>query len=302
MEIFEANPIRKWGNFGTIDNYGLELLLNGVIVKNTDLDWNIGFNIAWNKNKVVRMTGKQAEVGGEAAFFDVGDISRGDGETGVSVMRLAEGQPIGNFYGFKYYGINSSGEWVFERHYDDGTVGYTSDPLNSDKMILGNAQPWAIFGFNTVVRYKQFDFTANFRGQIGGLIFNETRYFYENTRGVENALSSAFQGDAQLLTAWKTSGSLSASKRRFSDFYLENASFLKLNDLTIGYTPVLSESTRKYINNMRITLTGQNVFTLTGYSGHDPSTVSMAGLTPGFDRRTYYPLQRSVNLGLSFTF
>ncbi|MDR1683098.1 MAG: SusC/RagA family TonB-linked outer membrane protein, partial [Candidatus Symbiothrix sp.] len=157
-------------------------------------------------------------------------------------------------------------------------------------------------GFNTVVRYKDFDLTANFRGQIGGLIFNETRYFYENTRGVENALQSAFEGDASLLTAWKTSGTSNASIRRFSDFYLEDASYLKLNDLTIGYSPVLNETMQKYIDNVRITLTGQNLFTLTGYSGHDPSSVTMSGITPGFDGRSYYPTQRSFNLGISFKF
>ena len=292
-----AQGLPVWGNYGIIDNRGLELQLNGVIVKTRNLDWNIGFNAAWNNNKAVRITGEQAQAGVEY-FINTGYISSGDGETGNYVMRLAEGQPIGNFYGFKYYGINDKGEWVF----NTPAGGFTTNPQDADKMILGNAQPFMTFGFNTGVRYKAFDLTANFRGQIGGLIFNETRYFYENTRGVENALSSAFKGDALLMTAWKTSGSTNASIRRFSDFYLENASYIKLNDLTIGYSPLLSESWRKYVNNVRITLTGQNLFTLTGYSGHDPASVSMAGLTPGFDGRSYYPTQRSFNLGLSFTF
>ena len=297
QEMGTALAVQTWGNYGTIDNRGLELQLNGVIAKNKNVDWNIGFNAAWNTNKVVRMTGEQAQAG-VGYFINTGYISSGDGETGNYVMRLAEGEPIGNFYGFKYYGINEKGEWVFKTP----AGGYTTNPQDADKMILGNAQPFMTFGFNTSVRYKKFDLTANFRGQIGGLIFNETRYFYENTRGVENALSSAFKGDALLLTAWKASGSTNASVRRFSDFYLENASYLKLNDLTIGYSPVLSELLQKYISNMRITLTGQNLFTLSGYSGHDPASVSMAGLTPGFDGRSYYPTQRSFNLGLLFTF
>jgi hypothetical protein len=142
----------------------------------------------------------------------------------------------------------------------------------------------------------------NFRGQIGGLIFNETRYFYENTRGVENCLASAFEGDAAYMLAWKTSGSEKASLRRFSDFYLEDASYLKLNDLTIGYTPKLPENFSKWVSYIRVYFTAQNLFTITGYSGHDPSSVSMAGLTPGFDGRSYYPTQRSFNLGLQFKF
>jgi len=289
---------KMWDNYGQIHNYGIELQLNGVLVENKNWNWNAGFNAAWNKNKVVRITGSQYGQEGIKSFVNTGYISSGDGETGNYVMRLAEGEPIGNFYGFKYYGINDKGEWVFKTP----AGGFTTNPQDADKMILGNAQPLMTYGLNTAVRYKKFDLMANFRGQIGGLIFNETRYFYENTRGVENALSSAFKGDALLLTAWKTSGSANASIRRFSDFYLEDASYLKLNDLTIGYSPVLSESWKKYVNNVRITLTGQNLFTLAGYSGHDPASVSMAGLTPGFDGRSYYPTQRSVNLGLSFTF
>jgi iron complex outermembrane receptor protein len=289
---------KLWDNYGQIHNYGIELQLNGVLINQKDLNWNIGINGAWNTNEVVRITGTQYGQEGVQSFVNTGFISSGDGETGSYVMRLAEGEPIGNFYGFKYYGINDKGEWVFETP----AGGYTTTPQDADKMILGNAQPLLTLGLNTSVRYREFDFTANFRGQIGGLIFNETRYFYENTRGVENALSSAFKGDAQLLTVWKTSGAENASLRRFSDFYLENASYLKLNDLTIGYTPNLRESWAKYINNIRVSFTAQNLFTLTGYSGHDPSSVSMSGISPGFDGRSYYPTQRSFCFGLSVSF
>jgi hypothetical protein len=213
-------------------------------------------------------------------------------------MRLAEGQPIGNFYGYKYYGIDKDGNWVFETP----KGGYTKNPQEADKQIIGNAQPLLTLGFNTTLRYKEFDLGLNFRGQIGGLIFNETRYFYENTRGVENCLASAFEGEAAFMLAWKDSGSEKASLRRFSDFYLEDASYFKLNDLTIGYTPKLSENFSKWVSYIRVYFTAQNLFTLTGYSGHDPSSVSMAGLTPGFDGRSYYPTQRSFNLGLQFKF
>lgn len=291
-------------NYGVIHNYGIELLVNGTIIDKSNFAWTAGINAAWNKNQCVRITGDQygtydPNTGKLIQTFEkVGYITNGDGETGTYVMRLAEGEPIGNFWGWKYYGINDKGEWVFKTP----AGGYTTNPQDADKMILGNAQPLIIGGFNTAIRYKNFDFTLNFRGQIGGLIFNETRYFYENTRSVENALESAFEGDAALLTAWKTSGASNASIRRFSDFYLENASYLKLNDFTIGYSPELNESIKKFFTNMRFTLTGQNLFTITGYKGHDPSSVNMSGIEPGFDGRSYYPTQTSIILGLSCTF
>jgi len=293
----------KWDNYGKIHNFGVELLLNGNVIKTKDLTFDLGFNAAWNTNRVVRITGTQYgnyDSNGNliASFQNTGYISSGDGETGNYVMRLTEGGAIGNFWGFKYTGVNSKGEWVFETPQG----GYTTNPQDADKQIIGNAFPWVTYGLNAVVKYKEFDFMMNFRGQLGGTIFNETRYFYENTRGTENVLQSSFEGDAAKLLNWMTSDSERASIRRFSDFYLENATYLKLNDLTIGYTPQLSSDLKAYIQNLRVYLTAQNLFVLTGYKGHDPSTVNMSGLTPGFDGRSYYPTQHTVNVGVSFQF
>ena len=194
----------------------MELQLNGNLIKTPDLTWDLGFNAAWNTNKVVRITGTQYgnyDTNGNliASFQNTGYISSGDGETGNYVMRLTEGGAIGNFWGFKYFGVNSKGEWVFETP----SGGYTTDPQDADKMIIGNAYPLLTMGFNSVLKYKNLDLALNFRGQIGGKIFNETRYFYENTRGTENVLQSSFEGDALKLTNWKTSGSDKASLRRF---------------------------------------------------------------------------------------
>ncbi len=290
---------KKWDNYGIIHNYGVEFLLNGTAIQTKDLTWDISFNAAWNNNMVKRITGDAYGKPGVESFVNTGYISSGDGETGNYVMRLAEGQPIGNFYGYSYYGINSKGEWVF----NTPAGGYTTNPTEAHKMIIGNAQPLLTLGLSTSLRYKEFDLGLNFRGQIGGQIFNETRYFYENTRGAENVLASAFEGDNNNLTNWvKDPDNAKSSRRMFSDYYLEDASYLKLNDVTLGYTPTLSESVKTYIHSIRVYFTAQNVFTLTGYTGHDPSSVNMAGLTPGFDGRSYYPTQHSFNLGLSFKF
>ena len=295
---------KKWDNYGQIYNYGVEFSLNGLILKHKDLEWTAGVNAAWNRNLVKRITGEQygtRNADGEliASYKNTGYISSGDGETGKYVMRLVEGEAVGNFYGYKYAGIQDTGVWVFETP----AGGYTTNPSDSDKQVLGNAFPLLTLGFNTAVKYKNFDFSMNFRGQIGGLIFNETRYFYENTRGTENVLLSSFSGDAAKLTNWIDHPEKdNASLRQFSDFYLEDATYVKLNDLTLGWTPVIGGPVADYIHSLRVYFNAQNLFTITGYKGHDPSTVSMSGLAPGFDGRSYYPTQRTFSLGVNLTF
>ena len=286
---------KMWDNYGQIHNYGIELLLNGVLMETKNFKWDLGFNASWNRNMVVRITGekygqKDDEGNYIETYMNVGGIG-GDGLTGVNAMRLQEGQPIGNFYGFKAAGLDDKGTlWYYKK---DGSL--TKAPKEEDKQIIGNAQPYVNFGLNTTLRYKEFDFTLNFRGQIGGTYFNETRFFYEQTRGVENCLLSAWEG-------LPTGAGAPYFTRVMSDYYLEDASYLKLNDLTIGYTPTLPEGFAKYVNYIRVSFTAQNLFTLTGYSGHDPSSVNMSGLTPGYDGRSYYPTQRTFNLGLQFRF
>jgi hypothetical protein len=284
----------KWDNYGQLRNMGVELALNYAIFREKDYAWNVGLVMAKNSNKVTKITGGEYKDN-NAGYLDVGSISSGDGETGVNVMRLQEGEPIGNFYGWKYAGIKSDGTWMF--YTPEG--GFTSTPTEANKQILGNAQPFATFGLNTAVRYKQFDLSLNFRGQFGGLIFNEMRYFYENTTGAENVLLSAVSSSA------KIAGNRDASKlnanRRFSDFYLEDATFIKLSDATLSYTVDLPAGVSRYISLLKFNLTAQNLFTITGYSGIDPE-VSMSGLTPGFDGRSYYPHQRTILMGVSLTF
>jgi hypothetical protein len=165
--------------------------------------------------------------------------------------------------------------------------------------VIGNALPWATFGFNTAITYKQWDASLNFRGQFGGTIFNEMRFIYENTAGSENVLLSAVDPDAAIASdrpAWKIK-----DQRIVSDFYLEDATYLKLSDASVGYNFNLSQNVRNYVKSLKLSLTAQNLFTITGYSGVDPE-VSMSGLTPGMDGKSYYPRQRTVLLSLRANF
>lgn len=284
---------RMWDNHGQVENYGVELSVNGNIFKNTDWTVDAGLVASWNRNMVTRISSGYSEGTDNPSFMDVGGIS-GDGETGVNIMRLEEGKPIGNFYGYKFIRISDEGKWVFEKLNAAGeVVGETSSPNPSrDKQVIGNAQPLVTGGFNINASYKQFDLSANFRGQIGGKIFNQKSYFYGNKgSATDNYLYSAFEGEAAKLN----------DSRQFSDFYLEDASYLRLNDVTLGYNVKTSPTIAKYFTDMRVTFTVQNAFVLTSYTGVDPE-VNQGGLAPGIDGLNYYPKQRSFLLGLNFTF
>lgn len=294
VDLIEYGFGKRWDNHGQVENYGVELSVNGNIFKNSNWNVDAGIVAAYNRNMVTRISsGYSLGTDNNKTFMDVGSIS-GDGETGVNVMRLEEGKPIGNFYGYKFIRISDEGKWVFEKLNAAGeVVGETSSPNPSrDKQVIGNAQPLLTGGFNLNVSYKQFDLSANFRGQIGGTIFNQKRYFYENLKSTtENYLYSAFEGEAARLN----------DNRQFSDFYLEDASYLRLNDVTLGYNVKTSPELAKYFTDMRVTFTVQNAFVLTSYTGVDPE-VKQGGLDPGIDDLNYYPKQRSFLLGLNFTF
>ncbi|HPL94907.1 MAG TPA: SusC/RagA family TonB-linked outer membrane protein [Paludibacteraceae bacterium] len=285
-----------WDNHGQIENYGVEMAVNGNVFKNSDWKIDAGIVAAWNRNMVTRITSgyTKGKEGANLPYLNVGYLS-GDGLTGVNIMRLEEGKPIGNFYGYKFIRINEEGKMVYERLNSSGDViGETTSTSSSVNMqVIGNAQPLVTGGFNVNVSYKQFDLTANFRGQIGGKIFNFKRFYYENKNiNLENYLLSAFEGDAAKLTT---------DDRVFSDFYLEDGTYLRLSDVTLGYNVKTNTEIAKYFTDMRVTFTVQNAFVLTSYTGVDPE-VNQGGLDPGIDGLNYYPKQRSFLLGLNFTF
>jgi len=280
---------KKWDNYGQLRNMGIEISLNYQAIKSKDLNWNIGLVLAKNVNKVIKITGGEY-ADNNSGYLNVGYISDGiRGVTGLNVMRLEEGKAVGNFYGYKFADIREDGTM----RYYTLAGGITSAPTSADLQVIGNALPWATFGLNTTLTYKNWEFSLNFRGQFGGKIFNERRFGLEWVPGSENVLLSAVDPNAAIAPNRQASLIKNNQERYFSDFYLEDASYLKLSDVSIGYSFKLPENVKRYMHNVRLGLTGQNLFTITKYSGVDPE-VSMSGLEPGYDRIAYYPRQRNI--------
>ena len=202
---------------------------------------------------------------------------------------LTEGQTVGAFYGYKFVGFRpSDGAWMFMTpaggYKDGGTVSET------DRQVIGNAQPWFTFGWNNSVRYKNFDLSVFFRGVVGNKILNLTRWAY----GPQQSQSSnVFIKDAV------GSNVVYSDKGHFSDYYLEDGSYMKLDNVTLGYN--FKPQGNKYVENMRVYFTGQNLLTLTKYSGQDPEVNTTSVWNAGIDYCDFYPTVANFLIGVNIS-
>ena len=207
---------------------------------------------------------------------------------------LIEGQSIGEFYGYKFFGIKDDGSWV----YTTPAGGYTSSPVESHRQALGNAQPAVTYGWNNTIKWRDLDITIFMRGVIGNKILNVTRIAY----GPQSSLSSnIFMHDVlnHYYYNGKDMGIINSNKTDFSDYYLEDGSYLKLDNITVGYTFKFDDN--KYIKSLRLYATAQNLFTLTSYSGQDPEVNTTNVWGAGIDDVSFYPTTASCMFGVNLT-
>ena len=274
-------------NLGSLQNQGVELALTGLAVDRKNFTWNLGLTMAHNKNKVL-------SLGNDEFIFPEADKQRGgvgDGSVGWTSQKfqiLEEGESVGNFYGFKFSRIGEDG--TFYGIDANGLEKKFSQLKGKDKVILGNALPIITWGLSSSMAFYNVDFSFNLRGAIGGKLLNTKRLAYGNNSSLAsgNMIVSPDNG----ITPPKV----------MTDYYLESGTYAKLGDVTIGYTFQLKDDVKKYLTNARIYITGQNLATLSSYSGVDPETVNMSGLEPGVEGVTYYPIPRTFMLGVSLTF
>ena len=268
-------------------NQGIEVALNGVAIERKNFVWNLGLTLAHNKNKVL-------SLGNDEFIFPEADKQRGgvgDGSVGWTSQKfqiLEEGQSVGNFYGYKFSHIDEDGTfWGFDAN---GREKKFSQLKNKDKVILGNALPVVTWGLSSSMSFYNVDLSFNLRGAFGGKLLNTKRLAYGNNSSLAsgNMIVSPDNGITP--------------PKQMTDYYLESGTYAKLGDFTIGYTFNIKENVAKYIKNARIYLTGQNLLTLSNYSGVDPETVNMTGLEPGIEGVTYYPTPRTFMLGVNLTF
>ena len=272
-------------NAGQMDSYGIELAVSGVAIQNKDWTWTTTPTISFNRNLITRLSDP------EKGFNYTQTTSGGVGENGImntNVQLLTEKQAVGAFYGYSFAGYKSDGTAMF----NTPTGGYISadNASESHKQIIGNAQPLFTFGWNNSVRYKNWDASVFFRGVVGNKILNVTRWAYGPQSSVSTNIfmKDAVGSDVKVV-----------DKGHFTDTYLEDGSYVKLDNLTVGYNFKVKEN--KYIDNLRVYFTGQNLLTITGYSGQDPEVNTTGVWDAGIDYPDFYPTVATFLLGVNIT-
>lgn len=292
-------------NAGSVSNRGLELEIGGVIIDNKDLQWTVNGNIARNVNKITSLGNSDYFL---PSFTEVSTMQY------INPLIVKVGEPLGTFYGYRFKGIVQEGQDVsglptqtvatlepgnpiFEDTNDDGVVN------ESDRVVLGNIQPDFTYGFNTKVTYKRFDFFVSAAGSVGNKLFNALRCRLERGNFYYNSI-------ATVADRWTTANpsnyiqkATSATSIYADDRFVEDASYLKIRNIQLGYTLPIKQLGRDA--SLRVYLSLQNFFTLTGYSGYDPEANrngidETSALYQGVDYGAY-PAAKTVLLGFNIT-
>lgn len=275
-------------NVGNINNKGVEVTLRGTPVQKKNFSWNTSLILSHNKNNVTKMSNDIYSTDYiNMAYPGVGGFSS------QCVMRLEEGSPIGTFYVYEWAGYNEAGISQYNDYDADGNlIGTTISPGEEDRVKKGCAQPKMTLGWDNTFSYKGWSLTAFFQGTFGNDVYNCTRNYFSNVTLAaigKNALAS-------IMTEQKYTDSNAQCP---SDRYLEKGDFFRLSNLQLSYQ---FGKLGKWLNGLQLYITGNNIFTITNYSGTDPE-VYLGGLTPGMDNQeTRYPLTRSILLGAKINF
>ncbi len=271
----------QYRNIGTLSSSGFELLINYDVIKNGMFTWTSGVN--FSTYDVVLSSLNKDLAGSYVGATNLGT----PGQEQTQITRAVEGEKIGILWGPVFRGISKNGKYLF----DDGKGDTTQDA--SYKTIVGNGLPKFEFGFTNTFRYRNFDLNFFIRGSIGHDLINTYRAFYENATVI----------NSYNIVATKYFDPSLNDAQEYSSLDVEKASFVKLDNATLGYTFNMSKS--QYIKGIRAYINGQNLFVITNYTGVDPEVRYQDGtniLAPGVDRRELWVRTRTFTFGLNVTF
>jgi TonB-linked SusC/RagA family outer membrane protein len=298
-------------NIGRVQNKGLEFGLQTENIKKDKFNWKTNFNISFNRNKVQELySGEQQLIVARGSTF-------GGSLNSYSIIKV--GESIGSFYGWEQTGVyayttdNTTGlkntsTGTNNYVYRGGDIKFTDLNGNNaidfeDRLIIGNAQPKFTGGLTNNFRYQAFDLSVLNTFSYGNDIVNGTRYNAESM--------TSFNGSKNLLRRWRNEGDITdvpmaiatdpGGNSRFSTRWIEDGSYFRIKTLTLGYTLPKNLISKAKLTNLRVYVTGQNLLTLTKYTGYDPelsARFSNNVTDIGIDQGTY-PQYRSMIFGIN---
>lgn len=344
-----------FGNFGSIENKGLEITINAHPISTKNFSWDSEFEISWNKNKLTKLSGtSSAAILGVGQWNDV--VSKSD-----------VGQPLFQFFGYVTDGVYTSYEdienspkpvsyggsngynkyntvWVGDVKYKDisGPEGVPDGKIDeNDRTYIGNPMPKYTFGWTNTFRYKDFDLSIFVNGSVGNKVYNYIRMKLDNMKSVwanqaatvinrsqitpinpNKDYSNGYLGhNATTVYHWYDDidnvqvlnpTNIPAAhlndpneNSRVSDRYIEDGSYLRIKNITLGYTFPKQWIKNLGLENVRLSCNIQNLWTITSYKGYDPeigaSTSDMNGYVYGLDNGRY-PSPTVYSFGLNVTF
>lgn len=269
-------------NVGSMRNSGFEFDVTWNAIKTKDFSYTLNIVGSTMNNKSIDFSNSQF-VGQD--YYD--EVSPEDPYPFHTLQRIEKGRRIGSFYMLKYAGIDKQGRWVV---YDkDNNMVLADNATDEDRQFVGNGLPRFTGSMTHTFRYRQFDASVFFQTALGFDIFNIHDFYYSTKNFQGNVMDKAY-----------SKNKLVSQNPVVCDYFLEPGDYLKLSSLNIGYTLNLN---KRFIDSVRIFATANNLFTITKFSGIDPSTWEVNGLTPGATgSRSYYPNTRQFMLGMQIDF
>ena len=274
-------------NVGKLKNKGLEFNLTTVNVKKA-INWSTNFNISFNRNKVVDLVGQEIYAG---TITNRGDASL-----------VKEGLPLGTLFGYVWGGVDpQTGNAYYIAK--DGTSTFT--PSADDRVVIGDANPNFIYGMTNNVSYKSLSLSVFLQGSQGNDMLNASRMEIEGMTGPQNQSTA-------VLRRWRQPGDQtdipkaswgSYDNSRISSRFIEDGSYLRLKSVTLSYQLPKAWTDKVKMQNVKLYATGENLWTLTNYSGFDPevNAFGTSNTAKGIDYGTY-PQTRNIIFGLNITF
>jgi len=268
----------RWDNIGAMMNRGVEIAMDGDVIRTKYFTWNLSANVSYNKNKLLELYNGVEEY-----------------VNSTTGLKYVVGHPVHEYYMNRYAGVNpANGDALW--YTADGEL--TTEYREEDKVMTGKTfdSPWA-GGFGTTLMWKGLSLSAQFSWMAKRYVMNNDRFFEES-----NGLYSAYNQSRRLLyDRWKKPGDITDIPRygvtaQLDDRFLENSSFLRLKNLTLAYAlPQSLLNKTHFFTSARVYFQGQNLFTWTGFTGLDPEVASNV-------YRAQYPASRQFTLGIDISF